>query len=60
MRLDFGYGAYSLFATASSVLAEECHLVTYLAWAHQAAGNGEAALRVADEAMELVDRRGRE
>jgi hypothetical protein len=45
-------------ARSSSVLAEECYLVTYLAWAHQAAGDGEAALRVAEEAMELVARRG--
>ena len=45
-------------ARSSSVLAEECYLVTYLAWAHQAAGDGEAALRVAEGAMELVARRG--
>ena len=47
-------------ARSSSVLAEECYLVTYLAWAHQAAGNGEAALRVADGAMGLVAGRGAE
>jgi class 3 adenylate cyclase/tetratricopeptide (TPR) repeat protein len=45
-------------ARSSSVLAEECSLMTYLAWAHQAAGNGEAALQVANGAMELIARRG--
>ena len=45
-------------ARSSSDLAEECYLVTFLAWAHQAAGNGEAALRAADGAMGLIARRG--